>query len=61
MFDDEDRPKTRDQGFPRTLDALSIDGLKDYVAELEAEIGRVRQEISKKEQLNVAAGKFFKQ
>lgn len=60
MFDDEDRPNTKDQSFPRKLDALSIDGLQDYISELEAEIARVREEISKKEQLNVAASKFFK-
>ncbi len=61
MFDDEDRPKASDQSFPRQLDALSIDGLKEYIAELEAEIARVQEEVSKKEQLNVAADKFFKQ
>lgn len=60
MFDDEDRPRPKDEGFPRKLDALSIDGLKDYVGELEAEISRVREEISKKEKLNLAADKFFK-
>ncbi len=60
MFDDEDRPRPKDDGFPRKLDALSIDGLKDYIAELEEEIERVRGEISRKEQLNVAADKFFK-
>ncbi len=60
MFDDEDRPIPQDQGFPRKLDRLSVDGLKDYIAELDAEIARVRAEISKKEQLNLAADKFFK-
>ena len=60
MFDDEDRPKPTDEGIPRKLDSLSIDGLKDYIAELEAEIDRVREEIAKKEQLNLAADKFFK-
>jgi len=60
MFDDEDRPKPTDDGLPRKLDALSVDGLKDYITELEAEITRVREEISKKEQLNLAADKFFK-
>lgn len=60
MFDDEDRPLSGDQEFPRKLDALSIDQLKNYIDELEAEIARVREEISKKEQLNLAADKFFK-
>ena len=60
MFDDEDRPLPKDQSFPRKLDALSIDGLKHYIDDLEAEITRVRAEISKKEQLNQDADKFFK-
>ena len=60
MFDDENRPQPKDQGIPRKLDALSIDGLNDYIGELEAEIERVRAEISKKEKLNLDADKFFK-
>jgi len=60
MFDDEDRPIPKDQGFPRNLVPLSVDGLKDYILELEAEIARVREDISNKEQLNQAADKFFK-
>lgn len=60
MFDDEGRPTPKDRGMPRKLDSLSVDGLKDYIGELEAEIARVRAEISKKEQLNLDADKFFK-
>jgi uncharacterized small protein (DUF1192 family) len=60
MFDDDGRPAPKDQGFPRKLDALSIDGLKSYIDELEAEIERIRAEISKKEQLALDADKFFK-
>ena len=60
MFDDDGRPTPKDQGFPRKLDALSIDGLNDYIDELEAEIARIRGEISKKEKLNLDADKFFK-
>ena len=34
-FGDPPRPKTGDEGLPRKLDRLSIDGLEDYIGELE--------------------------
>ena len=47
-FGDPPRPKTGDEGLPRKLDRLSIDGLEDYIGELETEITRVRREIASK-------------
>ena len=45
---------------PRKLDDLSIADLKDYIAELEGEIDRVRRTISGKEAARQGASTFFK-
>jgi len=42
------------------LDDLSVEDLKAYIEELENEINRVRLEISKKNQFQKDAQKFFK-
>ncbi len=42
------------------LDDFSIEDLKNYVSELQAEILRVKDEIKKKENLKLRAEKFFK-
>ena len=42
------------------LDDFSIEDLKNYVSELQAEILRVKDEIKKKENLKLSAEKFFK-
>ncbi len=44
----------------RTLDDLSIGELEEYIAELEAEIARVRRDIAKKNQHREGIEDLFK-
>ena len=44
----------------KNLEIMSIEALGEYIAELEAEISRVRESISGKEGAQVAAEIFFK-
>ena len=60
MFDDDDRPARPERTVPRNLDKMSIAQLEDYIAELESEIDRVRQDISTKQRLQSEAEKVFK-
>ncbi|HEX9648004.1 MAG TPA: DUF1192 domain-containing protein [Alphaproteobacteria bacterium] len=60
MFDDDDRPARPARTIPRNLDKMSIAALEDYIAELEGEIARVRQDISAKQRLQSEAEKVFK-
>jgi uncharacterized small protein (DUF1192 family) len=59
IFDDDTDPKTRKQK-PRSLDALSVPDLRDYVSQLKEEILRVEAEIAKKEKHKAAADALFK-
>jgi uncharacterized small protein (DUF1192 family) len=45
---------------PKKLDGMSINDLKEYIAELEAEITRVRTAIKGKEAARDGASAFFK-
>ena len=45
---------------PKILDEMSMKALGEYIAELEAEISRVRESISGKEGAQVTAETFFK-
>ncbi len=45
---------------PKNLEELSIEALGEYIAELEAEIARVREAISGKETARKGADQFFK-
>ncbi|MFO0995509.1 MAG: DUF1192 domain-containing protein [Alphaproteobacteria bacterium] len=45
---------------PRNLDIMGVKELEDYIAELEAEIARVRGVIAKKTTHKSAAESFFK-
>lgn len=47
-MDDEDLEPQRAAPKPRNLDPMSIEQLNEYIAELEAEIERVRAEIGRK-------------
>lgn len=53
----EPRPK---KPAPRNLDELSIEALKDYIADLEAEIARARAAIGTKQSARHGAESFFK-
>ena len=59
MFLDDSEP-TKKKPAPKNLDPLSVDDLREYIAELEAEIERVRAQIAKKDAQRLAASAFFK-
>lgn len=44
----------------KNLEVLSIEALADYIGELETEIGRVREEISRKQAAQTSAESFFR-
>jgi uncharacterized small protein (DUF1192 family) len=61
MFDDEDLPrKPRRMLDSPKLDMLGIEELEAYIAELEAEIARVKGAIGAKSAHRDAASLFFK-
>ena len=45
---------------PKNLEELSIEALGEYIAELEAEIARIREAIAGKENARKGADQFFK-
>lgn len=45
---------------PRNLDVMSIEALEEYIAEMQAEIERVRGAIAKKEKAREGADAVFK-
>lgn len=59
LNDDDFDPRTKKMKV-RSLDLLSVDDLKNYIAELKAEIARVEADIAKKEKSRAAADSFFK-
>lgn len=60
-FSEEDLPKTQKKRLdPPVLDSWGVDELTHYIAELEAEILRVRQAITAKQAHAAAASLFFK-
>lgn len=59
-MDPEDLEPRKAKPKPKNLDPLSIDELNDYIAELEAEIARVKADIVKKSAHLSAAAAFFK-
>ena len=59
MIFGDDLPKSKTETFPRNLENLSIDELQNYIADLEGEIVRVRQDMAKKRASIEAAAAFF--
>lgn len=59
MLDDDLDPKTSKPA-RKNLEPMSIDELKAYIADLEAEIVRTQAEIEKKQAHQNAAAAFFK-
>ena len=59
MDSDDLEPQTK-KPKPKDLSDLSIDALHDYIADLEAEIERVRADIAAKQSALSAADSFFK-
>ncbi len=61
MFDDEDLPKKPAPMFaPAKLDGKSVEEMRDYIADLKAEIPRVEAEINKRGGHKNAAESLFK-
>ncbi len=44
----------------KNLDPMSVEELRDYIGELEVEIGRVKEAITRKESVRAGAEAFFK-
>lgn len=59
-MDIEDPEPRNKKPQPKNLDDLSIEALKDYIAELESEIARTRAAIAQKEKARLGADQFFK-
>jgi len=60
MDTDDLEPKRPDLSAVKNLESLSIEALGEYIAELEAEIQRVRNAIEVKQAARGAADAFFK-
>ena len=61
MFDDEDLPKHKQpQPFPRKLEGMAVEHMKEYRTELEAEIKKIDAEIQARGGIKAAAEKLFK-
>lgn len=59
-MDQEELEPRKKKPAPRNLEEMSIEALKDYIADLEAEIARARQAIAGKEAARLGADAFFK-
>lgn len=59
-MDAEDLEPKKQKPPPRNLDEMSIEALHAYIAELEAEIERVRQSIGAKEKARAGAEGVFR-
>jgi uncharacterized small protein (DUF1192 family) len=59
-MDIEDLEPRKKAVTPKNLDAMSIEELEAYIAELQAEIERARSKISAKESHRVGAAALFK-
>jgi uncharacterized small protein (DUF1192 family) len=60
IMDIDDLEPRKQKPAPKNLDVMSIEALKEYIGELEAEIARVRQAIVGKEKARAGADGFFK-
>jgi len=59
-MDIEDLEPRKKKPQPKNLDDMSIEALKEYIAELESEIARARDTIAQKEKARLGADQFFK-
>jgi len=61
MFIDDDLPKHKQPlPFPRKIDGMAVEHMRDYIAELEAEIVKVKAEIDKRGGVKAKADALFK-
>lgn len=60
MFEEEEIAKSkRPQMFPRDVTEASVGQMQEYIAELEAEIAKVKKEIEKRGGARAKAEDFF--
>lgn len=59
-MDTDDLEPEQKKPEPKNLEEMSIEALEEYIAELEAEIARVREAIDGKEVARSGAEQFFK-
>ncbi|MDX1922205.1 MAG: DUF1192 domain-containing protein [Alphaproteobacteria bacterium] len=59
-MDLEDFEPRKQKPKPKDLSAISVGDLEEYIAMLEGEIARVREEIARKQSHKSAAAAFFK-
>jgi len=61
MFDDDDLPKHKQpQPFPRKLEGMSVEHMRAYKSELEAEIAKIDKEIDARGGMRSAAESLFR-
>ena len=60
MFPEEDMPRPRRRLEPLPLYGLGVEELGSYIVELQAEIARTQDEITRKQGHKDAAAAFFK-
>ena len=60
IMDLDDLEPRNEKPEPRNLDVMSIEALDEYIAELEAEIARIRQAIAAKKDARAGADSVFK-
>lgn len=59
MIDDEEPRKPKGRMLGADLSAFSVQDLRDYIADLEAEIARVRADLDRKQQAMGGAEALF--
>lgn len=59
-FNDDDLEPRRPALAPRDLEIMSVEGLRDYIGDLEAEIARVHEVIARKQAAREGAESFFR-
>ncbi len=61
MFIDDDLPKHKQpQPFPRKLDGMAVEHMREYMVELEEEIAKIKTEIEKRGGVKAKAEALFK-
>ena len=59
-FETDDLEPLKKKSQPRNLDPMSVEELREYIANLKAEIARVEEKIKAKQSHASAAALFFK-
>lgn len=59
-MDTDDLEPKKQKPKPKNLEEMSIEALKEYIADLESEIARVRESIAAKQAAQADADSFFR-